>query len=58
MTVSIPAKSSWGDNCTLAQIHKQASEEAFRTINGILHGSGVSIIDTPKVKSIVSEKGD
>lgn len=47
---------SWGDDCQLAQLYKQAAESALLTLgNAIKTLHGVRIIGEPEVIGIITE---
>lgn len=48
--------SAWGSDCQLDQVYRQASREAVEKIQNAMNGRvGFTIIDEPKVKTIITE---
>lgn len=55
ITLDVASGSSWGDDCTLGQVHKQAAEGAINHINQLIRDGRLraTIVGTPLVKSII-----
>lgn len=55
VTIEIDAGSSWGPDCTVAQIQQQAGEEATRRLVDLVAAARVkaNIVGTPKVTTII-----
>jgi hypothetical protein len=55
--IEIACKSTWEVDCTLAQVRKQAKEEALnallREINDV---PGIKLLDKDKVKIVISDE--
>lgn len=58
--LNIPVSSSWGPECSVAQVQGQAADEAKRTVEKMVKASGLSLygfeIDSIQV-AIVEKKG-
>lgn len=44
LTVTITDLGTWGDDCTMGQIHKQASDAAISRLNRAFTGGGIGIV--------------
>ncbi len=55
LTVEITVGSTWGDNCTVGQIYKQAAEEALGIIDRLL-GEQIRIVGRPVVTAVAIEE--
>ena len=61
LTVEVAVSSTWGDDCPISQIHKQAAEEAMNILRnhiGRVPVSGVSritVLPGAKVEAIIVE---
>lgn len=58
VTISFPCNGgSWGHDCTVAQMHKQARDDALGFVDNIRHklGKPVKIIGEPKIDAITHE---
>jgi len=69
VTLEIEAGSSWGKDCTVQQVHDQASRETMQKLSLILHllRKGVKdeqgmtrrmvarVVEKPKVKAVIVE---
>lgn len=57
LTLEVDADGVWGEECTIGQMHSQASNETVAHVKNVLQGKGVRarIVGTPKVKMIVAE---
>ena len=58
ITLDIPLSASWGDDCTLAQVKKQAKEDIQQLLRqniggGQIFPKGTTVIGTPKVEAII-----
>ncbi len=68
VTLRIQVPDSWGEDCTVAQVHKQAKESALGVLRSALAVDGwsngiapkncprVETVGEPKVKAITTEK--
>jgi hypothetical protein len=57
VTLEISAGSSWGLECKMDQIHKQAGEDVIGQLNRLMgegHLRGAKIIGIPKVLAIMA----
>lgn len=50
----------WGDDCTIAQAHKQAADSAMRIVAGALAGKDGSprIIKVESVDAVITKESD
>lgn len=58
VTLEITVPDSWGDDCTVAQIYRQAEESARASIAHALRASQVKakVIGTPEVTTVITKK--
>ena len=59
LTVEVDIKSTWGDDCKLDQIYKQAAEEAVNNLQRHIYRSkapDIVIVGQPKVTTILTTK--
>jgi hypothetical protein len=59
ITIELPAGSTWGNDCTVDQIYKQAGEETVQALRNILSakwGNNAKIIDH-KVTAVFAQRG-
>lgn len=59
VVIDIPASGSWGSDCSLDQIYRQASEETRIHLSNILYkefGSTAKIIGEPKIRAVITER--
>jgi len=57
--VEIKIDSNWGDDCTLAQVKKQATEEAIRKLKKLLSSDCVQtigVIECVRINHYTNEK--
>ncbi len=53
---------AWGNDCTIGQLYKQASEDAINQVRNLRHYHGgelrepVRIVGEPKVTGVLTEK--
>jgi len=40
--IEVDIEGTWGDECTVAQVHNQAKTEALQTLDHVLKGNAVS----------------
>jgi hypothetical protein len=55
LTIEVPVNSSWGDDCTVGQIYKQAADEALGYIRNLeSHGrpARLTVIGEPRVTAV------
>lgn len=46
---------SWGPDCQIDQVYRQALQEATNKLAKLFHGSGVRIIGRPVVQAITTD---
>jgi hypothetical protein len=51
--VEVSVRGSWGGECSVAQIHSQATDEAESVIRGLAK-EGVRIVGKPKIKAVIA----
>lgn len=59
LTVEVRANGSWGTDCSVAQVHRQAAESAIGYLNNLarIQGSGrLTIVGKPEVKTVITER--
>lgn len=59
LEVEVPSGSSWGPDCTMAQIQKQAIEGAISTLERALvkeYGGGARLVGKPKVTAVLASE--
>lgn len=56
VTLKVRAEGSWGDECTIKQINKQAKESALGAIRRGLQNNRFSIIGDPKVDTVTIQR--
>lgn len=56
ITVEVRGLGSWGTDCSVEQVHRQASEAALGIIRKIDCGHRLTIIGKPEIKSIITER--
>lgn len=57
LTVRIQVPSSWGPDCTVAQIHRQAGESAVGMLrNANITAGRLEIVGAPEVKTVITER--
>lgn len=50
--VEVPISSSWGNDCTMGQIYKQAADEARNRMNKICTQNGLRVVGDFKVTAV------
>jgi hypothetical protein len=55
LTVSIDLKDTWGNECTINQIQKQAKDGAISSMWKWVEETGVTIVGEPKVTIVIIE---
>lgn len=55
VTVELDADGTWGFECKLDQIHKQATEEVLASLKTKLKEKNIRIVGEPKVLAILTE---
>lgn len=60
LTVEVEVGSSWGNECTLGQVHKQAKDSAIGFINQIAakNQRRIKIVGELKVKTVINAEGE
>jgi hypothetical protein len=58
LTVEVPVRSGWGQDCPISQVHRQAADEAWLTVTKLVESSGVRIVGTPKVQAVLVERNE
>ena len=53
VTVEVFLSDTWGDECTIAQINKQASDSAIGLLRRAYNGKDVQITGTPVVTVVL-----
>jgi len=43
LTIEVELATTWGDNCTIGQLHKQGAEDAIGEVRRKLNNSGAQI---------------
>lgn len=60
VTVQVRAQGSWGPDCSVAQVHRQAAEEAINSVRNALRHAGYSarmqVVGEPEVKTTIVER--
>lgn len=60
LTVEVKVESSWGTNCTIAQVHSQAAEAARGALRNAVAGSPaasrIKVIGEPEVRTVITER--
>jgi hypothetical protein len=55
--VELPVGSSWGDDCIIDQVYRQAAEEGKRRLQEAVSKIGGRVIGEPEVTAIMAERG-
>jgi hypothetical protein len=55
VTIEIGGLGSWGTDCSLEQVHRQAQERARDTVTRLISGSG-RIVGDIEIKAIITER--
>lgn len=62
LTLEVQVSSSWGGDCSMDQVFKQARDEAVGSINAALGSareglqSRIKIVGTPSIKAVAAER--
>lgn len=56
LTIEVYSLGSWGGECALSQIHKQAAEAAIGRIQRLETQHNFRLVGEPDVKAIITEK--
>lgn len=60
VTVEVRANSSWGPDCSVSQVHRQAAEEAVNSVRNALRHAGYSdrmkVVGDPEIKTVIVER--
>lgn len=60
VTVEIAASGSWGPDCSVAQVHRQAGEESVNALRNALRHAGYSasmrVVGEPEIKTVIVER--
>jgi hypothetical protein len=56
LIVEVEVRGTWGDDCTVAQVHKQAAEEACGAIRNAADRHDIKIIGEQKVDMITTTR--
>lgn len=56
VTVEVCAVGTWGPECQLDQVYRQAEEAAVGRLNNALKGQNCKIVGVPKVEAVTSER--
>ena len=64
LTLEIEVESTWGDDCTVGQVYKQAQDGAMGTISQMVAASGVNkyrervrVIGKSKIDAVIAPRG-
>lgn len=50
---------SWGEGCTIEQVHRQGAEDAIgKIMRMIANEHGVKIVGSPSVSAVIASAGD
>ena len=55
LTVEVPAGSTWGEDCNLAQVFKQSRDAAHEALKRALEGDQIKIIGQPVIIAVMAE---
>ena len=60
LTLSVPVRDFWGEDCTVGQIHKQAIQSALAILAAGLKIDAIhaELVGTPVVKHVLAETDD
>jgi hypothetical protein len=63
LTVEVDIKSTWGDDCKLDQIYKQAAEEAVSSLTQHIYRAGgfggrIKVVGEPNVMCVITTQKD
>lgn len=56
LTIKVPVRDSWGDDCTIGQLRSQASDCAVRRIASLINQTDMKITGVVKVNAVCTEK--
>lgn len=59
LTLDIDAKSSWGEGCDLAQVHRQAGQETMVRLLDLIRREmtrGVRVVGEPKISAVITKE--
>lgn len=56
ITVEVRGLGSWGTDCSVEQIHRQASEQAIGALRNMDKDRRLTIIGQPEIKTIIVER--
>ena len=59
ITVEVHALGSWGTDCSVEQVHRQAGEEAVNYLRNLAKISGTNrlrVVGSPEIKTIIVER--
>ncbi len=60
VTVEVRANGSWGPDCSVAQVHRQAAEEAVNSVRNALrhaaYGDRMKVVGDPEIKTVIVER--
>jgi hypothetical protein len=56
VTIEVHGLGSWGKDCNLLQVHRQASEEAIGIIRRMDARGQIRVVGQPEIKTIIAEE--
>lgn len=61
LTVEVPLHGSWGSDCTLSQVHKQAKDEALGYIRQLVKSAtqkpaGLRVVGQPDITAVLIDE--
>lgn len=60
VTVEVQAQGAWGPDCSVAQVHRQAAEEAVNSVRNALRHAGyldrMKVVGEPEIKTVIVER--
>jgi hypothetical protein len=56
VTIEVPIKSHWGGDCSVAQIHSQATEEVDGVISRLMK-DGIRMVGRPVIVAVMARRG-
>lgn len=52
----VGAGGTWGGDCPLEQVHRQAAQDALLTLSSLIQKHGWHVVGEPKVVAILTEE--
>jgi hypothetical protein len=56
ITVEVRNLGSWGTDCSLEQVHRQAAEAAIGYLRNFDRDSRITVIGQPEIKTVIVER--